>query len=633
MLLLLCARAEAADITVDFTQSLGTQSMQWGTNEVTGQLNPSTVASSRLADINSMNIRLWIGGGIRPGESNWNWSVLDDGVTRILGAGATPMICFAGIPDWMAETPYPGKPDTWNHPRDLTEWGNYCVSIVAHAASQGHPVDDWYWEIWNEPNNGGVSGSWSTNEYLELYDAAAIALRANFPNLRIGGPSVDHPSEHWIKPLLDGHDVQFITWHRYGAWDPNLSKSSSSYLSETYIYGDHAALVKGWIEEIRPGEGILNVCGEINLNAYCCPIDSRIWEPMLIPWYTSVMNHLMRNGCDVEQFFVGTDKSWPNYGLFLGTGADAGLPSPAFMAKELFTSSAPVGSTLVSTNSNDSDVEVLATSGPDQPNRIILIHKSSGSTPVTVNVTGPNVTAGVRYTVDANAYNAGSYATETVGGGQAQSMTLNGYALEVVELCVDGELCAPDLDTDGILNALDNCPEDWNPNQADTDGDGPGDACDACPLDPLNDADQDTYCGSVDNCPAIANADQADGDEDTIGDACDNCPETANLNQQDTDLDGVGNACDLCPSTPIDAFVSEYGCPTSRADFDRDGDVDMEDFGRLQACISGSGIAQDAPDCLETRLDADDDIDEYDVSHFRDCLSGVNIAADPACDP
>jgi acid phosphatase type 7 len=67
-------------------------------------------------------------------------------------------------------------------------------------------------------------------------------------------------------------------------------------------------------------------------------------------------------------------------------------------------------------------------------------------------------------------------------------------------------LCAPvasavgsDRDADGIPNASDNCPKNYNPDQKDLDGDGKGDVCDSdrdgdgqlnaddpCPDDPLN---------------------------------------------------------------------------------------------------------------------------------------------------
>ena len=47
----------------------------------------------------------------------------------------------------------------------------------------------------------------------------------------------------------------------------------------------------------------------------------------------------------------------------------------------------------------------------------------------------------------------------------------------------------PDLDHDGVLNGVDNCPRTYNPDQADTDGDGVGDVCDTCPyiFDPTQD--------------------------------------------------------------------------------------------------------------------------------------------------
>ena len=61
---------------------------------------------------------------------------------------------------------------------------------------------------------------------------------------------------------------------------------------------------------------------------------------------------------------------------------------------------------------------------------------------------------------------------------------------------------------------------------------------------PLADLDADGVLDSLDNCPAIANADQADSDGDGNGNACDNCSTVANANQCDSDGDGFGNRCD-----------------------------------------------------------------------------------------
>jgi len=68
-------------------------------------------------------------------------------------------------------------------------------------------------------------------------------------------------------------------------------------------------------------------------------------------------------------------------------------------------------------------------------------------------------------------------------------------------------------------------------------------------------------------------------------------------------------------------------------DFDHDGDVDMADFGHFQRCLTGSGIAQNATDCLDARLDADSDVDADDFAIFNNCFSGPNVPASLECMP
>ncbi len=101
-----------------------------------------------------------------------------------------------------------------------------------------------------------------------------------------------------------------------------------------------------------------------------------------------------------------------------------------------------------------------------------------------------------------------------------------------------------DTDGDGIENASDNCPNNFNPVrpmdggvQSDVDADGVGDACDPCSLDANttscttldpDDLDGDGVANTMDNCLAIANGSQADADGDNKGDACDACPNDSN---------------------------------------------------------------------------------------------------------
>lgn len=67
------------------------------------------------------------------------------------------------------------------------------------------------------------------------------------------------------------------------------------------------------------------------------------------------------------------------------------------------------------------------------------------------------------------------------------------------------------------------------------------------------------------------------------------------------------------------------------ADFDEDMDIDQEDFGHLQTCLTGDGMAQLEPACLDARLDADTDVDVADIVKFLACYSGSNILPAQGC--
>ncbi len=68
-----------------------------------------------------------------------------------------------------------------------------------------------------------------------------------------------------------------------------------------------------------------------------------------------------------------------------------------------------------------------------------------------------------------------------------------------------------------------------------------------------------------------------------------------------------------------------------RGDFDFDGDVDQEDFGHCQQCLSGTNQAQPIRACLDARLDSDDDVDNDDFALFQACVTAPGVPAAPAC--
>jgi subtilisin-like proprotein convertase family protein len=92
---------------------------------------------------------------------------------------------------------------------------------------------------------------------------------------------------------------------------------------------------------------------------------------------------------------------------------------------------------------------------------------------------------------------SGVWTLEVTDGFSQDTGDLQWWSLE---LCGEAE---PDGDGDGVGDTVDNCPSDYNPDQADTDSDGLGDVCDP---DDDNDGFDDSveqYVGTdpLDDCP------------------------------------------------------------------------------------------------------------------------------------
>ncbi len=149
----------------------------------------------------------------------------------------------------------------------------------------------------------------------------------------------------------------------------------------------------------------------------------------------------------------------------------------------------------------------------------------------------------------------------------------------VLNYCGDGDDLELDLDADGVVDCLDNCPDPAapNPDQEDADCDGVGDICDACPstYDPDQ---QDIYPQPAGN---------------GLGDAC----ECAG----DFDCDGD------CDGTDAAEFKLYFGrnqftnpCANGdqcHGDFDCDGDCDGTDAANFQQDFGRNGFSNPCPAC------------------------------------
>ena len=130
-----------------------------------------------------------------------------------------------------------------------------------------------------------------------------------------------------------------------------------------------------------------------------------------------------------------------------------------------------------------------------------------------------------------------------------------------------------DTDADGVLDCVDNCPNDPNPSQSDSDGDGLGDVCDApaCGNEVVDgsEACDDGNLINGDGCsstclleciPAAEVCDGADNDcdgqtDEGVTNVCGGCGTPA-----DADRDGTPDCNDGCPNDPNKTGPGTAGC-------------------------------------------------------------------------
>jgi hypothetical protein len=161
------------------------------------------------------------------------------------------------------------------------------------------------------------------------------------------------------------------------------------------------------------------------------------------------------------------------------------------------------------------------------------------------------------------------------------------------------------------------------------------------------DLDADGKLNAADNCPSKYNPDQHDEDADGVGDACDNCPHVANANQAATGEsatpNGAGDACDPRPGTPgdtIDKFYSFHVPPAGtmtlgtwavEADAYKvtppsNGDLSFMVVGgaRDKVTVEVAGTLDSATSFLSLMVSVGEVSNKYHECGYLDCTSCAN---------
>ena len=181
------------------------------------------------------------------GRAIFDWSTLDVIFDAYRQQGLRPYVQLGFMPEAMSVHPYPyrhhWKPGDnygdiytgWAYPpKDYVKWEELNYQVARrYLGRYGHAeVDQWWWEVWNEPNIPYWKGT--PEEYQKLYDYAVAGVRRALPTARVGGPESTGPrnagAAKFLRDVLEhclrgtnyatgkvGSPLDFIAFHAKGA--------------------------------------------------------------------------------------------------------------------------------------------------------------------------------------------------------------------------------------------------------------------------------------------------------------------------------------------------------------------------------------------------------------------------------
>ncbi|MDB6132464.1 MAG: hypothetical protein JWM59_707 [Verrucomicrobiales bacterium] len=250
------ARAEEAVLKVDFSIHAGTIRPLHGINK--GPLAPGGIFDvvqeqkelgipfTRLHDCGWPNPYVVDHHAVFPNPDadpalpeSYDFRLTDEYITAVRQTGAEPIYRLG------ESIEHTGVKRYVHPPADMEKWAAVCVGIIRHynegwANGFHHRIR--YWEIWNEPENRPAMWSGTDDDYLRLYRTAALAIKKQFPDLKVGGPALGAsggfvngkfvPTDFAVRFLAmcrtDHVPLNFFSWHCYTADPTELTARSTA---------------------------------------------------------------------------------------------------------------------------------------------------------------------------------------------------------------------------------------------------------------------------------------------------------------------------------------------------------------------------------------------------------------------
>ena len=176
------------------------------------------------------------------GRPIYDWAIVDHLFDTYRKHGVRPYVQIGFMPEalsvhpepyrhhWKPGDPYGDIYTGWSYPpRDYGKWAELVYQWARHCVTRygRREVEQWYWEVWNEPNIGYWHGT--PEEFFRLHDTAVDAVRRALPTARVGGPETAGGGGPLLRAFLEhclrgtnaatgkiGTPLDFIAFHAKG---------------------------------------------------------------------------------------------------------------------------------------------------------------------------------------------------------------------------------------------------------------------------------------------------------------------------------------------------------------------------------------------------------------------------------
>jgi xylan 1,4-beta-xylosidase len=178
------------------------------------------------------------------GRPVYDWKIVDLMFDTYRARGVRPYLQLGFMPEALSTHPQPYQHEWrpgfnynlistgWAYPpKDYAKWAELVYQWTKHCVERygQAEVEQWYFEVWNEPN-GPAYWHGTQDEFNQLHDFAVDAVRRALPTARVGGPDVAGTGGAFMDAFLahvargknyatgqTGTPTDFVSFHAKGS--------------------------------------------------------------------------------------------------------------------------------------------------------------------------------------------------------------------------------------------------------------------------------------------------------------------------------------------------------------------------------------------------------------------------------